>query len=996
MSRPGSPLGLFTVIISIRDHELSPDASKIIAISERKSRQDAPGAIWKSVDIAINRLESKVLVDIDFNLFWNVTPSPLQPLRSRKERQRTQELINNFFPGPDNGADEPVSSPMDFYDAAFVPPKDGTGTQLIEVPGLEATLFPYQRRTLQWLLMREGKRWSTSFSDVETVSQGSIGLGTMVFRKVRDMDNRVLYLSDVFHTLTTDTSLYQQADVNVKGGILAEEMGLGKTLEILGLIILNPRTASPDSLITTNPNLRSSGATMIVTPESLRAQWLSEIAIHAPHLRVKCYKGCRNVSNEEEEEQMVAELASFDIIVTTYSVLSAELHFTEEPPARSRRYERVYRRTKSPLVRISWWRLCLDEAQMIENGYSKAATVARVIPRVNAWGITGTPVKDDVRDLFGLLLFLRYEPYCLSHIWDALTRSKVLFQKLFRSIAVRHTKTAVRDELSLPPQRRFVISMPFTAVEEQHYQTLFEEMLEACGLQADGTPSVEGWQPQSCEEDMRTWLNRLRQAALHPEVGVYNRRILGQNKNRPMRTVDEVLDAMLEQSENTIRSEERAWLTTKLARGQFYENGPLVKEALAIWEDVKNITALRVADARDKLKSCLREQGIEEMSQQAISKNVDDDADSDEELDDMESRGRIGEHHRRLRMALELHHKAVFFCANAHFQIRDNPEMTEPDSDEFERLKRLEEEGYEEAKAIRREILRQVQRKAGRAMENISLKASTQTFTEIPELVVRPPKGIESGRIVDGLEVLYGELNVQANVLDEWREYVVQLLLRSLVDEDDEVETTGEELNESAKVQDELMAYVTTLRAVVFDRQEAVTGQPNELIKHETDTSIKLAKEGEGPAPEKLLQLMEMREKVRPKVSQMTMRGAIGEFRGLVSRLARDPTASTREAVEHKVASDQLRSTQTLLSEQNKAALSLESEIESFKTAMNARLEYYRQLQALSDSVLPYEGARTELGLAKVRQTEESHRSKLSVAQSKHRYRKLSFFAAER
>ncbi len=50
----------------------------------------------------------------------------------------------------------------------------------------------------------------------------------------------------------------------------------------------------------------------------------------------------------------------------------------------------------------------------------------------------------------------------------------------------------------------------------------------------------------------------------------------------------------------------------------------------------------------------------------------------------------------------------MFFCANAFFQIREDKELTVPDSDEFEKLKNLEDETYERAKTIRREILAEV------------------------------------------------------------------------------------------------------------------------------------------------------------------------------------------------------------------------------------------------------------------------------------------------
>ena len=55
---------------------------------------------------------------------------------------------------------------------------------------------------------------------------------------------------------------------------------------------------------------------------------------------------------------------------------------------------------------------------------------------------------------------------------------------------------------------------------------------------------------------------------------------------------------------------------------------------------------------------------------------------------------------------------AIFFRANAYFQIKSNKDMTEPDSPEFQELEKLEIEGYETAKKLRREILQEVSRTA--------------------------------------------------------------------------------------------------------------------------------------------------------------------------------------------------------------------------------------------------------------------------------------------
>lgn len=961
---------------------------QIFKTFSQTAARSAHGVLWTKVDARLEIAQGMLTCTFTFGIMWNETPSPYYIMRTNIERKESQDVIDAFFPHAEVSSS--AWSPMDFYEAAYVPPKEDPEAASIEIPSLEATLFPYQKRTLKWLLHREGIKCTAS--GVERIPDSATPADCDTFRDVKDADGNTFYLSDVLQVVTRNKVPYQLADRAMKGGILAEEMGLGKTLEIIGLILLNERDdfshdlpiyrEDADGLLKTN-------ATLIVTPESLRQQWMAEIARHAPSLRVINYQGCRKLE-VDEESKAVAELASYDVVITTYSVLSQEIHFATDPPDRSRRFERAYKRPKSPLVQISWWRVCLDEAQMIESGVSQAASVARLIPRVNAWGITGTPVKDDVKDLFGLLLFLRYHPYCYANqVWNALiTFHKPLFQKLFRSLALRHTKALVRDEILLPPQKRYVISMPFSAVEEQHYQGLFKNMAEECQLTLAGSPLLDEWDPEDYETEMRTWLNRLRQTALHPEVGVYSRRLLGYNKERPLRTIEEVLNAMLEQSEAAIRVEERAYLSTKLTRGQLFENSPRVKEALAIWEEVHEETAKRVEEARANLAAGIEEakKSQESQPQSAVQTIHDSDSDSESGDDVVDSRGKISELQRRLRSALEIHHKAVFFCANANFQMRDNAEMTEPDSEEYHRLKKLEDDGYETAKILRREILQESYRKANRHMTKIKKKATNQTLVEIPELIVKTEKGIESGRVVDRLEVLYGELNEQANIMDEWREQVVQLLLRPLLDEEDDIEFTGEELVDSAKFQDDLMVYIQALRSVIADRQDAISGQTNELVKHETATSIKLAEDGLGPAPEKMLALLQIRKQIKPHRSQISMRGGIGELRGLQTRLNRDAPSSNREAMELKIVSDHLKRTQLMLSEQNKAATALEAEIESFRDALNARLEYYRQLQVVSDAVLPFDGEKTGQVEERLEKMEQDARRKFLSSEAKHRY----------
>ena len=607
------------VSIKLRRNELSEAASRIFLISNivHALKSEEEGAVWTSIDFQLRNIGPQVVVIIRLRVHWNETQSPFGSLRSPVERISSAALIEAFLPPPSGHETRSNESwsPMDFYESAHVPSTDNDDALGIRIPDLTSELFPYQKRTLQWLLQREGVCCSPAPSGLGSVVSKLAPSDDVepsgLFREARDLDGNSFYVSDLYQLVTRDVTPFVEAESRLKGGILAEEMGLGKTLEMIGLILLHSRAEESSDTTTANgEKLKNSGATLIVTPESLRQQWLSELGRHAPYLRVKYYNGCgkSKTVSERQERELVEELAEQDVVITTYSVLTSEVHFAEKPPDRAMRHVRQHHRPKSPLVQISWWRVCVDEAQMIENGLSNAASVARIIPRVNAWGITGTPVKSDVGDLLGLLQFLRYQPYASRpQVWQALvTKHKSLFRELFGRISLRHTKRMVRDQISLPPQKRLVITVPFTAVEETFYQDLFKEMAAACGLEVNGVPLSDDWDPDANEESMRRWLNRLRRTALHPQVEVQRARGPG-HRAGPIRTVDEVLDVMIEQSEANIRGQQRAIFNGKLTMGQLMENGPRVKVALRIWEEVRDEITGIVEDCKQNLKDAIEE-----------------------------------------------------------------------------------------------------------------------------------------------------------------------------------------------------------------------------------------------------------------------------------------------------------------------------------------------------------------------------------------------------
>lgn len=883
--------------------------------------------------------------------------------------------------------------PREFYESVHVPQDTESASADIKCPDLECELFPFQRRAVRWLLWREGTQVQQD-GTVTTIDRPLPNGLPASFKQMRDADGNVCYFSHLFMTITTQITQWGDAANLLRGGILAEEMGLGKTVEMITLMSLNRRP--PQESLKPDPDgLRVSGATLIITPPAILEQWKQELEQHAPKLRVHHYTGIKR-GQERSDDLMIEEIADFDVVLTTYNVISREIHYAGATPKRSLRHEKRFEPRKTPLVRILWWRVCLDEAQMIESGVSNAAKVARLIPRQNAWAVTGTPLRKNIDDLFGLLLFLQYRPFCdSSSLWKRLySRFGPVLVSIINSIALRHSKDRVRDELRLPPQKRIVITTPFTPIEEQHYGQLFEEMCEQCGLDAFGAPLAEDWNPEDpgTVEKMRTWLTRLRQTCLHPEVSGSNRRALG-SANGPLRTVDEVLEVMIETTDTSIRAEERTLLLSQLRRGQLLENAKRRKESLALWQMALDRATEMVNDSREQLRlQRLKNKGMAVNGTVAMPETPDytTDDENDEEVD---KNSRIGQCRLKLRAALEVQHIAVFFTANAYYQIKSDPNLTQPDSDEFKALEKKEEDGYEAAKLIRKEMLTDISRKVERYMKNIKERDRKKEFVHIPTM--KPylySRGLESYRLLNKFEDLCTALNKHAEQYNQWREVMIRLVSQSLIDQEEDAELEGNEYERSTKHQDEMYVYMEALRAMYADRHDALTGQKNILISHEAKAGIAQAKKGEGPSPELFLSIMNTRSQLMPDPNLGSLRGIVSELRSLVGSLEWHASGgSSRASAELEMVTLVLKNAGQMIAEQLKISSSLEREVEMFRDTMNNRLEYYRHLQQISDTVAPYDEENAgkpmdeNLFASKLKQ-EEKIEAKISTLRSKRRY----------
>ncbi|XP_035213745.1 uncharacterized protein LOC118187600 [Stegodyphus dumicola] len=142
-----------------------------------------------------------------------------------------------------------------------------------------------------------------------------------------------------------------------------------------------------------------SRGTVIISPASILYQWRQEIAKHIKEntLKVFVYRGV-----DQHKFINPQDLADHDIILISYEVLRRELSHLNVPHGASRRalrYPRKFSVIPSPLLAIKWWRICLDEAQMVESVTSKAAEMALQLHTINRWCVTGTPIQKSAKEM---------------------------------------------------------------------------------------------------------------------------------------------------------------------------------------------------------------------------------------------------------------------------------------------------------------------------------------------------------------------------------------------------------------------------------------------------------------------------------------------------------------------------------------------------------------------------------------------------------------------
>lgn len=236
-----------------------------------------------------------------------------------------------------------------------------------------------------------------------------------------------------------------------KGGLLCDDMGLGKTIQSIALILKN-------KMQNTKENSEYEPCTLVIAPLALIHQWASEIKEKSEGLKVYVHHGTSRTKD-------ASYLKNFDVVVTTYSVVSSE-HGND-----------------GSIFNISWFRILLDEAHTIKNHTSKGAKACCALNAIHRWCLSGTPIQNNTDELYSLIKFLRIEPFNDYTTWKnkigapvKTGQARVAMKRLHVLLGVimlRRTKEVLGSSgINLPDRNIHRKFIKFSESEQKMYDSL--------------------------------------------------------------------------------------------------------------------------------------------------------------------------------------------------------------------------------------------------------------------------------------------------------------------------------------------------------------------------------------------------------------------------------------------------------------------------------------------------------------------------------------------
>jgi DNA repair protein RAD16 len=183
--------------------------------------------------------------------------------------------------------------------------------------------------------------------------------------------------------------MIKQEKTHYKGGLLGDEMGMGKTIQAVSLIMSDFPAKAP---------------CLVLVPPVALMQWQNEINSYTDNtLKVLVVHG----SNTKSKNLTVKMLKTYNVVLMSYNSLESMHRKQEKGWARG---EEIIKED-SPIHAIHWHRIILDEAHSIKSRTTGSAKACFALEGTYKWCLSGTPVQNRIGEFFSLLRFLGVRPF---------------------------------------------------------------------------------------------------------------------------------------------------------------------------------------------------------------------------------------------------------------------------------------------------------------------------------------------------------------------------------------------------------------------------------------------------------------------------------------------------------------------------------------------------------------------------------------------------------
>lgn len=237
------------------------------------------------------------------------------------------------------------------------------------------------------------------------------------------------------------------------GGCLADDMGLGKSIQTIAYILY--------VLEEQKKAKREKQPFLLICPTSLLSNWTYEFEQFAPSLRIFVHHGHSRITENDLDS-----LDNWDVIMTTYQLIVRDATLFHD---------------------IRWNGLLLDEAQQIKNVDTKQRRMIKGIKATHRIALTGTPIENRLRELWSLLDVLNPSYFGSYHHFQAQFIKPIerdrdegqleKLKKLIQPLILRRKKSDPKLSLGLPEKKEVVHNVHLSVEQAALYQAVVDDLV---------------------------------------------------------------------------------------------------------------------------------------------------------------------------------------------------------------------------------------------------------------------------------------------------------------------------------------------------------------------------------------------------------------------------------------------------------------------------------------------------------------------------------------